>query len=95
MFPRTVGGRETPHYIDFGRLTYGITLINHPAISIPCGLDEHGLPFGLQVVAPRGKDAFLLRAAMALEQVLEPRPRPDLAKLAALPAEDPFARAVQ
>jgi amidase len=95
MFPREVGGRPTPDYIDFGRMTYGITLINHPAISIPCGLDERGLPFGLQLVAPRGKDAFLLQAAMALEQVLEPRPRPDLRKLAAMPAEDPFARPVQ
>lgn len=24
----------------------------HPAVSVPCGLDEAGLPFGLQVIAP-------------------------------------------
>lgn len=94
IYPRTVGGRETPDYFDWVRMTYGITLINHPAISIPCGLDERGMPFGLQVVAGRGKDAFLLQAAMALEAVLEPRPRPDVARLSSLPAEDPLARPV-
>jgi len=66
------------NYFDWVRLTYAITLLNHPAISIPCGVDERGLPVGLQLVAPRGKDAFLLRAAMALEAVLEPRPVPAL-----------------
>jgi Asp-tRNA(Asn)/Glu-tRNA(Gln) amidotransferase A subunit family amidase len=95
MFPRRVADRETPNYFDWVRMTYGITVLNHPAISIPCGLDDRGLPFGLQLVAPRGKDAFLLQAAMALESVLEPRPVPDIRKLAAMPAEDPLARPVQ
>jgi Asp-tRNA(Asn)/Glu-tRNA(Gln) amidotransferase A subunit family amidase len=95
IYPRTVGGRETPDYFDWVRMTYGITLLNHPAISIPCGLDHRGLPFGLQLVAARGKDAFLLQAAMALEAVLEPRPVPDISRLAALPAEDPLARPVR
>jgi amidase len=95
MFPRRVADRETPNYFDWVRMTYGITVLNHPAISIPCGLDERGLPYGLQLVAPRGKDAFLLQAAMALEEVLEPRPVPDIRKLAAMPAENPLARAVQ
>jgi amidase len=94
MYPRTVGGRETPDYFDWVRMTYGITLINHPAISIPCGVDERGMPFGLQLVAGRGRDAFLLQAAMTLEAVLERRPRPDIAKLSSLPAEDPLARPV-
>lgn len=95
MYPRRIAGREMTNYIDWVRMTYGITVLNHPAISIPCGLDERGLPFGLQLVAPRGKDAFLLQAAMALEAVLEPRPAPDIQKLASLPPEDPLARPVQ
>jgi Asp-tRNA(Asn)/Glu-tRNA(Gln) amidotransferase A subunit family amidase len=94
MFPRRVADRETPNYFDWVRMTYGITVLNHPAISIPCGLDDRGLPFGLQLVAPRGRDAFLLQAAMAIEEILEPRPAPDIRKLAAMPAEDPLARAV-
>ncbi|HET7671369.1 MAG TPA: amidase family protein [Burkholderiales bacterium] len=94
IYPRTVGGREMPDYIDWVRMTYGITLINHPAISIPCGVDGRGLPFGLQVVAGRGRDAFLLQAAMALEAVLPARPRPDIHRLSKLQAEDPLARPV-
>jgi Asp-tRNA(Asn)/Glu-tRNA(Gln) amidotransferase A subunit family amidase len=94
MFPTRVGDRDTPNYFDWVRMTYGITVLNHPAISIPCGLDDRGLPFGLQLVAARGRDAFLLQAARALEAVLEPRPVPHIAKLAALPAEDPLARPV-
>jgi Asp-tRNA(Asn)/Glu-tRNA(Gln) amidotransferase A subunit family amidase len=95
IYPRTVAGRETPDYFDWVRMTFGITLLNHPAISIPCGVDKRGLPFGLQLVAPRGRDAFLLQAAMALEAVLEPRPVPDISKVAGLVAEDPLARHVE
>ncbi len=40
-----------------------------PAISIPGGKIE-GLPFGLQLIAPRLEEGKLLRAAYALEQVL-------------------------
>jgi amidase len=95
MYPKCVAGRETPDYFDWVRITYAITLLNHPAVSIPCGVDARGLPFGLQIVAGRGKDAFLLQAAMALESVLAARPVPDLRSLAALPPEDPFAQAVR
>jgi aspartyl-tRNA(Asn)/glutamyl-tRNA(Gln) amidotransferase subunit A len=48
-------------------------LFNHtrqPAISIPCGLDGAGLPLGLQIVMPRGRDRELLRLASALEACL-------------------------
>ena len=39
---------------------YGITLTAHPAISIPCGLDPTGTPFGLQVTGPYRGDRFTL-----------------------------------
>jgi aspartyl-tRNA(Asn)/glutamyl-tRNA(Gln) amidotransferase subunit A len=47
--------------------------VNHarlPAISIPCGVDAHGLPFGLQIIARRGQDRTLLRAALHIEAQL-------------------------
>jgi aspartyl-tRNA(Asn)/glutamyl-tRNA(Gln) amidotransferase subunit A len=47
--------------------------VNHarlPAISIPCGRDEAGLPFGLQIIARRGQDRTLLRAARHIEALL-------------------------
>jgi aspartyl-tRNA(Asn)/glutamyl-tRNA(Gln) amidotransferase subunit A len=50
-------------------------LFNHtrqPAISIPCGFDRTGLPLGLQIVMPRGRDRALLRLAGAIERALHP-----------------------
>jgi aspartyl-tRNA(Asn)/glutamyl-tRNA(Gln) amidotransferase subunit A len=47
--------------------------VNHarlPAISIPCGTDRCGLPFGLQVIAARGQDRTLLEAAQEIEAML-------------------------
>jgi aspartyl-tRNA(Asn)/glutamyl-tRNA(Gln) amidotransferase subunit A len=43
-------------------LTSPWNLLGLPAISIPCGLVE-GLPIGLQLIAPLGKDDFLLEIA--------------------------------
>lgn len=47
--------------------------VNHahlPAISIPCGTDRCGLPFGLQIIAARGQDRSLLGAAQEIEAIL-------------------------
>ncbi len=52
-------------------------LFNHarqPAISISCGQDSDGLPVGLQLVAPRGKDRQLLALAAAIEELLGASP---------------------
>ncbi|NOX44652.1 MAG: Asp-tRNA(Asn)/Glu-tRNA(Gln) amidotransferase subunit GatA, partial [Caldiserica bacterium] len=45
------------------------SLAGVPAISIPGG-EIHGLPFGLQLIAPRLGEGKLLRAAHALERAL-------------------------
>jgi Asp-tRNA(Asn)/Glu-tRNA(Gln) amidotransferase A subunit family amidase len=38
-----------------------------PAISLPVGRSSEGLPIGLQLIAPWGRDELLLDAAEALE----------------------------
>jgi aspartyl-tRNA(Asn)/glutamyl-tRNA(Gln) amidotransferase subunit A len=47
--------------------TIPANLAGVPAISIPCGLDDAGLPIGLQLTAPALDEATVLRAAHALE----------------------------
>ena len=45
-----------------------INASGHPAVSVPMGLDAHGVPTGLQVVAPRFADGMALGVARLLEQ---------------------------
>jgi Asp-tRNA(Asn)/Glu-tRNA(Gln) amidotransferase A subunit family amidase len=47
-----------------------ITALGAPAVSIPMGTARNGLPLGLQLVAGRGRDQSLLRAACLAEAAL-------------------------
>jgi len=58
--------------------TIPANLSGTPAISIPSGLDEKGLPVGLQLTAPVLEESRLLRAANALEQAIGFDERPAL-----------------
>ncbi|MBB5448069.1 MULTISPECIES: amidase [unclassified Paraburkholderia] len=40
----------------------------HPAIALPCGLTQGGLPIGFQFVAAHGAEALLCRAGMAYQK---------------------------
>jgi aspartyl-tRNA(Asn)/glutamyl-tRNA(Gln) amidotransferase subunit A len=50
------------------RFTGPYNLAGLPAVSVPCGEAEDGLPAGLQLAAARGRDAFLLSVAAAYEE---------------------------
>ena len=58
--------------------TIPANLAGVPGISIPSGLDEAGLPVGLQVTAPVLGESLLLRVAHALERELAFDARPPL-----------------
>ena len=53
---------------NIGAPTIPANLSGYPAISIPTGLSESGLPIGPQVYARRHEDALLLDLALALEK---------------------------
>ncbi|MCK9507527.1 MAG: amidase family protein [Pigmentiphaga sp.] len=53
-------------------------LTQQPAVSLPMGLTETGLPMGLHLSALRGEDEAVLQAAHALENVLGFAARPRL-----------------
>ena len=57
--------------------TVPASLAGVPALSVPNGLSEDGLPIGLQIMAPLLRDDVMYRAAWALEQELgfDPIPR--------------------
>jgi len=86
-FPTSIDGTPTTSYFHWLALAYNVTLSGHPCISLPVGTDERGLPFGLQIVGPRGADVLVLRVAAAIEAAFAGdaalgRPCPDLAALA-------------
>ncbi len=50
-------------------MTVAVNLVGAPAISIPAGL-SHGLPVGLQLIAPPREDRSLLAVAKQTEEIL-------------------------
>jgi Asp-tRNA(Asn)/Glu-tRNA(Gln) amidotransferase A subunit family amidase len=90
LYPAEIDGKPTRTYFHWLALSYCSSLIGHPSLCLPMGLDGHGMPFGLQIVGPRGGDALVLAVAAALESHLATdartaRPLPDLAALVAAP----------
>ncbi len=87
-YVETINGEKMPTYMRWLALSYALTTALPCAVSLPCGVDHKGMPFGIQVVGPFGSDALVLEIAHALEQVLAAnpdtaRPVPDMAKLTA------------
>ena len=90
LYPAEIDGVATRTYFHWLALAYAVTVVGHPAISLPVGLDAHGMPFGLQIVGPRGGDALVLSVAAALEAMLAgdartARPVPDIWMLKVAP----------
>jgi amidase len=83
LYAREVDGQAMRNYYQWLALTYVTTLATNPALALPCGRDEAGMPFGLQCVGPLRGDARLLAMTAAMEQAFESdarlrRPRPDV-----------------
>jgi amidase len=68
QFPIDVAGTSLSAPIDMLLPTFAFNFSNHPAISVPAGWTESGLPVGLQIVGGWQQDALVLRAAAAFEQ---------------------------
>jgi amidase len=83
LYPTEVDGQPMANYVHWAALTSSLTVVGHPVVALPCGIDPQGTPFGIQVVGPMYGDRFTLGVAHALEQVFaaDPalrRPVPDL-----------------
>lgn len=71
LYAKEIKGQSMENYYRWTALTYLVTLATNPAVSLPCGTDEDGMPFGLQVIGPLRRDGALLRASLALEQIFD------------------------
>ncbi len=69
-YVKSCNGVHFDTYVDWLAIAYAITVACAPALSLPCGLTEEGLPVGLQIVAPPNADARVLAGARLLEDIL-------------------------
>lgn len=88
LYPTEIDGKPQENYFRWLALAYVATVAGHPALSLPVGLDLNGMPFGLQIIGPRGGDALVLRVGASLERLLASdvrtaRPAPDIERLKA------------
>ena len=63
----SIDGQKLPTIIDYLAITFIVSLVGFPVLSIPAPQESHRLPFGLQVVARPGAEASLVAFGRALE----------------------------
>jgi aspartyl-tRNA(Asn)/glutamyl-tRNA(Gln) amidotransferase subunit A len=68
--PPGSGLSSWPEWTPF---TYPFNMTQQPAISVPAGVTENGLPVGLQIIGPRHSDDLVLAVARLVEEI---RPGP-------------------
>ena len=81
-----IDGAQMETYMRWLAITYLPTIALACGVVIPCGVDNVGMPFGIQILSAPGNDRTVIETAKALEMVLEQhqetcRPRPDISKL--------------
>jgi amidase len=71
-YPTEIEGIPMHTYIDWMRSCSWISVLALPAISVPCGFTEDGLPVGLQLVGRPRDDLGVMQLAHAFEQASRP-----------------------
>jgi Asp-tRNA(Asn)/Glu-tRNA(Gln) amidotransferase A subunit family amidase len=70
LFIDKINGEKMPTYMRWLALSYASTMAIPCAWALPCGLDHKEMPFGIQLIAPSGRDAQLSEIAKSLEIIL-------------------------
>jgi amidase len=63
-----INGEKMGSYVDWMRSCYFISAVGNPALSVPCGFSDGGLPIGLQIVGRHQDDLGVLQLGHAFEQ---------------------------
>ncbi|MEE2753345.1 MAG: amidase [Candidatus Latescibacterota bacterium] len=66
-----INGVQLDTYIDWMKSCYFISVTGCPAISVPCGFTDEGLPVGVQIVGRHRDDRGVLQLAYAFQQATE------------------------
>ena len=89
--PTEVGGRQVDRYYDIFLTAYAFSVTGLPAMAVPCGFTQAGLPAGLQIVGPRLREDLVLAAAATYAAACPQHfRRPEIDLTAAVPVGDTF-----
>jgi Asp-tRNA(Asn)/Glu-tRNA(Gln) amidotransferase A subunit family amidase len=67
LYLAEMDGRKLENYYRWLGLTYVVSLLTNPSLSLPMGTDKAGMPFGVQLVGRFRGDRQVLDVAQALE----------------------------
>ena len=70
-YPTEIAGVKMTNYLDWMKSCYYITITTHPAISVPAGFTDDGLPVGIQIVGRYREDFSVLQLAHAFEEATQ------------------------
>jgi amidase len=70
-YPTSIDGTAMNNYIDWMRSCWYVTFMANPAISVPAGFTQAGLPVGLQIVGRHREEWSVLQIAQAFEQATQ------------------------
>ena len=63
-------GWNNPDWTSWTPYSYPFNMTQQPALSLPCGTTDAGLPVGVQLVGARFSDRLVIRVGAALEKAL-------------------------
>ncbi|MEP0964619.1 MAG: amidase [Roseobacter sp.] len=70
-FPTEINGAPVEDYVAWYAVTWALSLMGCPIVTVPAGKDHNGMPFGLQIIAPRHRDGFAFCVAAEVENALK------------------------
>ncbi len=70
LFVDNINGEKLTTYMRWLSLSYASTMAIPCVWALPCGLDHKEMPFGIQLIAPAGRDVQLSEIAKSLETIL-------------------------
>ena len=70
-FPRRIGDEDVdPAWMDWAPFLYDANLCGYPALSLPIGFGDDGLPIAMHVLGRRGADGLVLGASETIEAIV-------------------------
>jgi amidase len=70
-WPKSIAGKTMDTYHRWMEVMIPVTMSGCPALSVPVGFNDRGLPMGLQIVAPNHGELACLQLAYAYDQATQ------------------------